>query len=87
MFRHHATPFLSSTHHLPGTSPQCSATMPREVRRHTAPKRRAITSTIPDSSLRRGGTNRITVAGHPTYPRSPGIGCTLTPAAVRNWRI
>jgi SAM-dependent methyltransferase len=21
------------------------------------------------------------------YPRSPGMGCTLTPAAVRNWRI
>lgn len=26
----------------------------------------------------------FTTTGHPVYPRSPGMGCTLMPAAVRN---
>jgi hypothetical protein len=33
------------------------------------------------SSYSRAG---FITTGHPVYPRSPGMGCTLMPAAVRN---
>jgi len=49
------------------------------VVRNSKPYKRYLWRTDRDS--------RTTVTGQPGYPRSPGMGWTLTPAAVRNWRI
>ncbi len=55
-------------------APAAGARCIRSARR-TAEHRRGNAGSPPQSS------------DHAAYRRSPGIGCTLTPAAVRNWRI